>query len=311
MKNTIGTYLLLFFTLITYNSYASSSYVESINFQGVDRLYRVHNIEAAKNKQVPLVVHLHGYRHSSEVKEDKKTLDYIAWKPLHKSAEKNDFIVIQPAAYLGQWGLFSGLPNTTISNDQEVDDIGFILRIVDIFIQSGKVDKDRIYLTGISDGATMAYKLTCLLDSPFSAVVPIVGTMSEHDLANCKSEKAIPIMVIASTTDPILPYDGWIFPYGRTVSTPEIMNHFRLIHGCTGQRVEFVEDINQDDHSKVVAMFWTGCAKKNAVKLLRVEGGGHAVPSFTPVSESWKKKAHGHNQDIESAEEAWQFLKLF
>ena len=58
-------------------------------------------------------------------------------------------------------------------------------------------------------------------------------------------------------------------------------------------------------------MRWTGCTRDGAVVLLRVEGGGHTLPSYAPVSDGWLKKAGGHNQDIESFEEIWRFLKRF
>ena len=56
---------------------------------------------------------------------------------------------------------------------------------------------------------------------------------------------------------------------------------------------------------------WTGCAREGAVKLLRVEGGGHIPPSFEPVSDDWRERAGGHNRDIDSADEAWRFLSGF
>lgn len=118
-------------------------------------------------------------------------------------------------------------------------------------------------------------------------------------------------MAIAGTNDPILPYDGWIFRTGREVSIPEAMNFWREKHGCTGQKAKLLDDVNAEDNSRVRLINWTNCNAENAVQLFRVEGGGHAVPDFEPVSESWRKRSGGQNRDISTAAEAWKFLRRF
>ena len=40
-------------------------------------------------------------------------------------------------------------------------------------------------------------------------------------------------------------------------------------------------------------------------------GGGHQVPSFTPVSPEWVRQAGPQNQDIETIDEFWKFAKQF
>jgi len=72
----------------------------------------------------------------------------------------------------------------------------------------------------------------------------------------------------------------------------------------TLQAAELLENRAPDDASRVRLVTWTGCTREGAVKLLRAEGGGHAVPSFAPVSGGWRKHGGGHNRDTESAEEA-------
>ena len=304
-------HIFLILTILLQPVSASSSSVQQLTLQGVERLYRVHNLQAADDGAAPMVLHLHGYRSREKANAGRETLNYIAWDRLEETAEKHGFVLVQPAAYLGQWSLFPGLQNTKLESGVEIDDMRFIFRVVDSLIRSGVADKNRVYLSGISDGAIMAYQLLCDPDSPFAAAVPIVGTMYVKHMANCGSSNPAPIMVIAGTNDRILPYDGWLFPTGREASIPETMEHWRLLHGCKGQKSEPLKDRELDDKSSVLSITWTGCRKENAVKLLRVEGGGHAVPSYKHVSDKWRQKGGGHNRDIESAEEIWEFVKTF
>lgn len=287
----------------------ASAEVRTIQHQGLDRLYRLHN--AKGDMPAPLVVHLHGYRKREQAVETRDTLDRVAWERLELAGTNHGFVVASLAAYWGRWSMFPGLREATLPDGEAIDDVGYIHAVVAELIRAGVADPTRIYLSGISDGAIMSYRLLCHPASPFTAAVPIVGTMYGGHIEDCRPPRPAAIMPIAGTNDTILPYDGWLFSLGREASIPETMEHWRLLHGCTGQKSELTPDRDADDASRVRIVEWTGCAKDGAVKLLRVEGGGHAVPSFTPVSEEWREKGGGHNRDIESAEEVWKFVSRF
>ena len=309
MAFIMRAYFLLALTLLPVS--VSFGQVESFVFQGVDRQYRIHNDQAASDGAAPVVVHLHGLRYREEVEKARQKFDHIAWKPLEEVAVDNGFVLVQPAAYWGQWNLITGLNNTRLDSGEELDDVGYIFSVIEKLVREGVADRNRIYISGISDGATLIIRLLCHPDSPFAAAVHIVGTMPESYQPDCRSVRPTPLMAIAGTNDRILFYDGRIYPFGRSMSIPELMEFWRLKHSCTGQSYEQLPDREQDDNSRVLSVTWTGCTIDGAVKLLRAEGGGHAVPSFTPVPESRRDRWGGHNRDIESAVEVWKFVKKF
>jgi polyhydroxybutyrate depolymerase len=283
--------------------------VRHLPHQGSNRLFRVHN--ANISKPGPVVVVLHGYRNKRTAIADRDRLDETAWTKIEALSEKQGFVAVHPAAYAGQWNLVDGLKNTDLPDGQNIDDVGFIHNLVAHLIAEGIADKERVYLAGISDGAIFSYKLICQADTPFAAVVSMIGTMHENDKRDCANKNPPPTMVIAGTRDRILPYDGWIFKLGREISVPETMEHFRLLQGCQRQKGKRLADINKDDNSYVFRNTWTKCRRENSVVLLRVTGGGHTLPKYQPVSERWLKKAGGHNQDIEAAEVLWDFVRQF
>ena len=282
-----------------------------VTHQDVERHYQLHNAEAADSAPAPLVVLLHGYSSKDEVLEAQGDLSMFEWSTLNDVAEHEGFVVAYPVARYGQWNLSDGLDNTTLDDGRPLDDVGLIFAMIDELIGMGIADPKRIYLSGISDGAIMSYRLLCLEETPFAAAAPLIGTMSKVHLDTCAASTAPPIMVIAGTNDRILPYDGWLFRSGQGLSIPETMDHFRLLHGCTGQEWEKRDDVNPDDGSRVREVRWTGCHEDGTVVLLRVEGAGHTLPSFDSVSPEWAERAGGHNQDIESADEIWRFFSQF
>ena len=283
----------------------------TLEHKGVERHYYLQNAEAAAAAPAPLVVSLHGYRDPEQALTERKNLSQLAWRPLARVADREGFVVAYPHAWLGQWTQFEELENTTLEDGRTVDDVGFIARMIERLVDEGLVDPARIYLTGFSDGAIMSYKLLCTAGAPFAAAAPAGGAMYQGHRDTCAAAVPIPLLVIAGTNDRSLPYDGWIFPTGRELSIPETMEHFRVLHGCTGQKSDLLYDRFSEDSSRVLEVVWTGCAIPNAVKLLRVEGGGHNAPSFEAIPEEWRTWAGVHNRDIESAEEIWAFMRQF
>ena len=283
----------------------------TLEHQGVERHYYLHNAEAAATAPAPLVVSLHGYRRPDQALAERENLSDIASASLGRVAGREGFIVAYPHAWLGKWNQFAGLDNTALEDGRPVDDVGFIARLIEHLVDQGLADPERVYLTGFSDGAIMSYRLLCIAGAPFAAAAPVAGTMYQGHRDTCAGTVPIPLLVIAGTDDRSLPYDGWIFPTGRELSIPETMEHFRLLHSCTGQKSDLLYDRDPDDSSRVLEVVWTGCAIEHAVKLLRVEGGGHNAPSFEPLPEAWRDWAGTHNRDIESAEEIWAFLRQF
>ena len=283
----------------------------TLEHQGVERHYYLHNAGAAAAAPAPLVVSLHGFRPKEKALAGRANPSEIAWDSLDRVASREGFSVAYPHAWLGQWALFEGLPNIALDDGRTVDDVGFIVRMIARLVDEGLADPERVYLSGFSDGAIMSYKLLCTAEAPFAAAAPAGGTMYQPHRDSCAATVPTPLMVIAGTSDRILPYDGWLFPTGRELSIPETMEHFRLLHGCTGQTAKLLDDRDSNDAGRVLEVVWTGCEVENAVKLLRVEGGGHNWPSFEPLPEAWRGWSGTHNRDIESAEEIWAFLRQF
>ncbi|MEM7222622.1 MAG: PHB depolymerase family esterase [Pseudomonadota bacterium] len=288
--------------------------LEKRNFlhQETERAYYIHNDKPVENAPRPLVVALHGYSGKGEAVRGSHRLAEHLWAKLDEIAQREGFVTLYPVALHGQWNLFPGLKDTTLESGEPADDVGYIHGLVADMVAKGIADPNRIYLTGFSDGAILSYRLLCL-DGPgvFAAAVPIAGSMHQPHYDSCAPDFVPPILVIAGTRDPILPYDGWLFSGGREVSIPETMELWRKLHGCDAQSWTLMADRVVEDSSRVRAVTWTGCATPDSVKLLRIEGGGHQAPSFTPGPARWTERFGPRNQDIESAEEIWRFLSVF
>ena len=127
----------------------------------------------------PLVFNFHGFGGSAE--------GQLLTSDWRRIAEKDAVLVVYPQGA----ELESGSPHwnphpASADNKSSSDDLGFINSLIDDLSERYAVDEDRIYATGYSNGAGMAYGLAHHLDERFAAIAPVSGLMSE-DLARSDS----------------------------------------------------------------------------------------------------------------------------
>jgi polyhydroxybutyrate depolymerase len=277
-----------------------------VPYDGVERLVWVTDSRLDTTKPAPLVLALHGYRKPAETDGLYANPQSLAWPELQKLTDVDEAIVLYPLAYKGQWALFDGLPNTETPDGIPVHDEGFLLDLVGSFVAKGAADPARLYITGVSDGAIMTYRMICVSDTPFAAAAALIGSAYGGHIEDCHPEVPPALMHVHGTDDRVLPYEGWIFPSGREASVPEVMEHFRRLHGCTGQEGQMLEDLDPEDGSTVGEMTWTGCKRSGAVKRYKVIGGGHDVPDANADQRPDGKRKF--NRDMDTAAIMWRFF---
>jgi polyhydroxybutyrate depolymerase len=135
--------------------------------------------------------------------------------------------------------------------------------------------------------------------------------MTDMQIAECNPSRPVPLMVVAGSNDFLQSYDGFLDKTRRLLSVPETMEFWRIRHRCTGQDIKRLPHRLSEDITRIILSEWTGCAIEGAVRLYRVNGGGHQVPTFAAGNPEWIKQAGLLNHDIETAEEFWSFAKRF
>lgn len=285
-----------------------------IGHDGLDRVIWLEDHRAqnnagkngGKSAPAPLIIALHGYRHSTEAERLRDNTARLVWPELLALASRHGFVTLYPSAYRGQWSLFDGLPHDEQEDGNPIDDEGFLLRLASQMTAKGIADPSAIYLTGISDGAIMTYRLICLSNTPFAAAAPLIGTAFAAHLNDCTPNPPPALMHVHGTADHILPYDGWIFEGGREVSVLEVMEHWRRLHGCTAQTSQILENLDPNDGSRVEETTWTGCARDGTVALYKVIGGGHGVPDLDVTEPNDGPLI---NRDLDTMTALWAFFQ--
>jgi polyhydroxybutyrate depolymerase len=274
----------------------------TVTHQGIARSALLHQTAAATSP-APLVIALQGLGQSIEQLRNALKLDPVA--------DREGFAVLYPDAVEHRWSYGRPIiqPMPTVGGET-VDDVGFIRLLTDDLISRKIADPARVYVTGMSRGGLMAFTLACALADRIAATAPLITGMTQPQRDDCRPVPPVPVMVLAGTNDGTQPYDGWLFPTGRLLSVPETMEYWRVLHGCSQQDRKLLPHRDREDRTRVVLVEWSNCNAGVRLRLYRVNGGGHQLPSLGAIADIQSEQRWGlRNRDIETAEEVWTYVK--
>jgi polyhydroxybutyrate depolymerase len=88
------------------------------------------------------------------------------------------------------------------------DDLAFVDQLLDELQNTLCIDLDRVYATGVSNGAMFAHRLGCDRADRFAAIAPVAGTLARGFNCAPSTTDAISIMHLYGDRDVIVPADG-------------------------------------------------------------------------------------------------------
>jgi polyhydroxybutyrate depolymerase len=162
---------------------------------------------------------------------------FKAYAGLDAVADREGFLVVYPdgtGPLRGRLLTFNGGECCGYAKEHDVDDVGFAIAMIDDIARRVAVDRSRIYATGHSNGAIMAYRLAAERADVVAAIVPVAGAMS---LSSFAPSRPVPVLHIHSVDDPRALYGGGLGPpfpgtNSRVMHAPEeawaFASRFRL-----------------------------------------------------------------------------------
>ena len=267
----------------------------TIRSGGLVREYRLYvpAIYTRTTGPVPLLFNLHGYG-SNNVQQE----NYGDFRPI---ADTANFLVVHPngtidAASNRNWNTFA--PRGT-----GVDDVAFLSALLDTLATRYRIDPNRVYSTGMSNGGFMSYELACQLSNRVAAIASVTGSMTASRLSTCTAGRPVPVLEIHGTADGTVPYAGGTAL--QFVAIPTLLASWVQRNGCNPTpTVTAVPDINTTDGCTAERSVWAGGRNGSVVEHFRIIGGGHTWPGSAFV-------IGVTNQDISASREAWRFLRRY
>ena len=281
---------------------------QSLTWQDRERKYWLHLPPKEKmDKAMPILFDLHGGGGTG------KGTPGLVYNRFNELADRDGFIVVYPDAVSRNWN--DGRTENLKPKNKDVDDVGFIVEIINRLKSTYNIDADRIFTTGISNGGFMSSRLLCDRADLFRGGAIVTASLAEVYLPQCNPEKPVAVMVFNGTDDPLVPYHGGeiqVFKGGKTrgkiISTDDYLAFWKERNGCENQEPTIeLPNKNKWDGTTVAITTYTNCETGGALKFFKIIGGGHTWPGG---KQYLRKKLVGNtSQEINACDEIWNYFK--
>lgn len=246
--------------------------------------------ELANDATTPLVIVLHGFTHDSRTMRGLTSPTGESAHPdsLDSLAERQGFLVAYPngtslgllpgRCWNGGGGVNGYAAVAKKAVDKKVDDVGYLEDLIDHIATFEPIDPKRVFLAGISNGAALAHRFAVERPDRVAAIAAVAGC-NQHSAAQLLSPpRAVPILHIHGTSDPIWPYQGTHLPgLGRMESVEESVNRWAEANQA------HLSELNPgppwaEDGMSLERRLFRGKDERSEVRLLTFIGAGHAWP---------------------------------
>jgi len=243
---------------------------------------------------------------------------FKAYAGLDAVADREGFVVVYPDGS-GRFGrrLLTWNAGTCCgyARDSGVDDVGFAVALLRELARELPLDATRVYATGHSNGAMMAYRLAVEASERIAAIAPVAGMMVSDRFP---PGRPVPVLHIHSVDDPRALYAGGVGPAfpGTTITVTHRPVEFQLARWVTHDRCPVEPTVA--DRRRVAArsgeqtatlLVHEPCPGGAPVELWRLTGVGHGWPGgHVALSE---RIMGPETTVISAAEEVWRFVSRF
>jgi polyhydroxybutyrate depolymerase len=251
---------------------------------GIVRSYALHVPSTHAQRPAagaPLVFNLHGLNTTAAIQKYLSNMD--------GAADSRGFVVVTPQGVSQSWN--AGFCCGTAQNNQ-VDDAGFVLAMVERLRNPLCIDARRVFAAGLSNGGHMAYRLACEHAEVFAAVSSVAGLVV---VAPCSPSRAVSVLHFHGTADTIVRYATGIDGF---TGAETVVNRWAATAACS----EATEVVYQN--GDVTCRSYQGCMDGVAVELCTIEDGGHQWPGGQSIP------LLGHNTtDVSATERILAFFE--
>lgn len=101
-----------------------------------------------------------------------------------------------------------------------VDDVGFIVSLIQKVQREFNVDPERIFIAGMSNGGFLSLRVAYEHSDLFAGVVCMAGGIFENLVRETPLESRVHVLVIHSLSDEMVRYEGGVHPLGLQGPAP-------------------------------------------------------------------------------------------
>jgi polyhydroxybutyrate depolymerase len=278
---------------------APGDHVRRFTIDGRERAARVHVPRRDDpSRPVPVVLAFHGTGMTAAMME--------RYTGLSRRADAEGFLAVYPQGESA--GVFRSFNVGGVTGKLArgmLDDLAFVDRLLADLATIAPVDPDRVYATGISNGAMFCYRLAAERADRIAAIAAVGGVATA---AHPSPTRPVPVLHIHGTEDRLVLYEGadkgaWNFV--PLLSVQATIAAWVARDGCPVEpKVEALPDRADDETTVTRAAYGPGRDGAEVV-LLTVRGGGHTWPGATEPAVVLGRTS----REFDAADVIWEFFR--
>ena len=260
----------------------------SLVHDGLARYYRVYLPDPLPENPA-LVLYLHGGTLSMRSLFSPLADSSTTWFTI---AEEEGVVLVVPNGVNPETGDTYGddqnwndLRPEQAAGQSEVDDVGFLLSLLDRLREELPIDPDRIYVTGASNGGMMTYRMLIEAPERFAAGAAYIANLPVLTSPLPAPEQPVPILIANGTQDRLMPYEGGVVAKDRgvVISTRETVDWWVTANKAdrAGLVARDLPDLNQEDGCRIEESIYPAGEGGAPVWFYRIDGGGHTLPDLS------------------------------
>lgn len=237
-----------------------------LSINGTERSYLVRKpVAFTAGKRYPLVLTLHGGGGSAQQFDNSYGFN--------QAAAEAGFLVACANGVQGEGRLAVRTWNAggccAGAVDKNVDDVAFLSALIDSMVKNFGADPGNVFVTGMSNGAMMSYRLAADLPGKISAIAPVAGSMYYNEAKD--PGNSVPVLHFHSELDTRVPYKG-----GTGIGK----NWFPPVEDGLKRWAGWNEatQSNVETGKNYTCTTWTDAKGKTMVQFYLTKDGGHSWP---------------------------------
>ena len=279
-----------------------------LTHSGLKRHYVVHVPPGYDGKTpVPVVIMFHGGGGKA-----RGAMQETGWSA---KADKENFLAVYPEGVPRdptRRGSFVANPQSwndgsarsiLAAAQQNIDDVGFVNAMLDDLGTKFRIDPRRLYATGFSNGASMAFRAGRELSARLAAIAPVAGS---DWLDEPRPARPLSLLYLTGTEDPLNPIEGGEITLGaksagKKPPVREFIHKWGKMLGCAP------EPKTIHDRDGVNGIAYTSCHENAEVVFYTVAGMGHFWPGG--MSHLPERVVGKSSDKINATDVIWEFFR--
>lgn len=289
----------------------------TIEVNGQERWYQVY-VPKVLPENPAVVFVLHGTLQSMRKIFAPESGGMLGWVDI---AERDGILLVAPNGTNPSTGDAKGddqdwndLRTDLNTSHSTAEDVEFIRSLYDWTVSTFNVNPKKMYLTGISTGGMMMFRIILELPGRFTSAASFNANLPNPTPRPTNYLIKTPLMLANGDKDPFMKWEGGSdYDIGYMKSALNTVDWWIVTNNASDLHpiISLLPNVQPNDGCRIIRTFYPANPGGAPVMFYKIEGGGHTIPTnkYPLADAQFQETIFGPVcKDAEGPELAWQFL---